>query len=81
MSRSPGQPQKKPEHPNATPAETAGYVLDMCRIMAAMARRQDLTFLAHLLEMAALEAAQVRTRLTAVSTLPVSRPTARDGVP
>lgn len=81
MSRSPGQPQKKPEHPDVTPAETAAYVLDMCRIMGAMSRQQDLFFLAHLLDMAALEAAQVRTRLAPVSTLPPSRPSARDGVP
>lgn len=70
---------RKPALQTATPAETASFVLDMCRSMADMAHAKEFEFLAYLLNMAALEAAEIQIRLGTAIPPPPGRPSAQGG--
>jgi hypothetical protein len=65
--------------PPARQTETAAYILDMARAMAAMATSQDLEMLAYLLNMAALEAAEAQMRAPPVRAPEPAPPSGPDG--
>jgi hypothetical protein len=68
-----------PTGPSANRADTAAYILDMTKTMAAMATGQNLEMLAYLLNMAALEAAEAQIRAKPVRTVGPAPPTGRGG--
>lgn len=65
---------------SAAPEETAAYILDLCRSMAEMAKSQKFELLTYLLNMAALEAAEIQVRFgTSAIPRPGGRPSAQGG--
>jgi hypothetical protein len=69
----------EPPGPGPTRAETAAYIVDMTKTMAALATSQDLVMLAYLLNMAALEAAEAQMRAPPVTTPEPAPPSGRGG--